>query len=296
MSRRNVKADNTFRYMCGIAWNMARKLQDSARSAAGGKPSATPGEAAIEPYERGRLDFARKLLDEMTQEERDYFLDQSDMSEWHDEGEPAQTEAELACDAVSYALNSARCNADWIIDRVETTLKALPDGIGDRVFGDLDALGKSACPLGRRAIQMSDALYRAEDLLNLPDARAHMDTLTEDERGEWLTFASAVYFRADLDPDRLITKAAQCSRAIKDGRYYPGMCSGRGEHIEACPKRSAFRVWLNEPDCCGGEHDGHLFCEGHLEVLMAGDYLTRSGEKLTVRDFASVSESDKVPF
>lgn len=84
MTRDRVNAESKFRYMCGIAWSKVSELQKAAQKAVRGDGAADSDDE--DAYDRGRRDFAKELLDEeMTAEERAYFLEMADTKTFLDE-------------------------------------------------------------------------------------------------------------------------------------------------------------------------------------------------------------------
>ena len=290
----------TFRYMCGIAWKKVTELQEGAQAiASGGTPRATTSRLADTSSESGRLNFAQELLEDVSQEERDYFLANADMTGYPDEGEPPQTESQLACSAVTYMLNSVRCEWDYLASKVEEVLRDLPDGIGERAFETHGkVIGAAADPYGRKTIRLTNALWRMADLLSLPAAQAYLDAMPAEQRAEWLEYATALYSRANLSVERQIARAADCARTIDDGQRYSGMCHGPGQHIPICPSRATRYVRFAEFDCCRDSdeaHEEHLLCERHLEWATSGK-LRGHGQSLTVLGHKPLLAEEAVPF
>jgi hypothetical protein len=298
MRRKKIVNDGKFRYMCGIAWGKVGDLRKMASGIVPGNAAAGEPETASDPYERGRLDFARELLKELSEGERAYFLDSADMSAWQDEDDDPQTEAQLACEAVSYALNSARSNADWLVTRVKETLRELPGNLGERCLAEADAISKFGDPISRAATEVSTALCALEDLIDLPADVAYMEGLPEEERAEWITFARALYRDVKMSDGRWTARAAGCARAVKAGNFYKAMCSASGEHIPDCPARGTHYAWIAGLKCCeqseAADHKGHLVCDKHLERLIDGTHIGRAGTPLTAVDFTEAKEA--VPF
>ena len=293
ITRRNVKDENKFRYMCGIAWNKVTEMQKAARTFAGRPPSvAADGAPVADPFAEGRLSFARELLDEISEEERTHFLKATDMTEWQDEDDEPQTESQHACEAVSSLLNSARCNVDWLIERLRRTLKSLPPEIGEACLAEMVEEAGIGDPLSRLAWQGVNALFALEDLIDLPSATAWADELPEAERLEWLEYARALYPDAHLSDQRLLTRAWECATVLADGRHYPNMCRAQGAHISDCPARGTHYALIAELECCGPDqaedHKGHLVCERHLEHLIDGTFLDRNGLTCNAVDFSVV--------
>lgn len=72
-----AKPEQTWRYMCGIAWRKVSELQEAARGIAAGDGEADPAQEdddrALEQW-FGRYRMACDLLDRLSQEEHDWYL------------------------------------------------------------------------------------------------------------------------------------------------------------------------------------------------------------------------------
>lgn len=301
MSRKNLKDESRFRYMCGIAWNKVKDLQKSARAITSG--SAPEGGAALEsdPYDEGRLGLANELLGEISEEEREFFLEASDMTPWQDEDDEPQSETQQACEAVGYALNSARSNLDWLTGQIKKTLEALPAEIGRSCLAEMDKKEDIRDPLSRTAAEAVNALWALEDLIDLPAATAWTYEVSDEERAEWLDYARVLWPRAELSAERWLVRAWHCAKVIAEGRYYTDMCRAGGAHIPDCPARGTHHVLIAELKCCGPDrdedHKGHLVCERHLEQLVDGTYVGRDGKGFSITDFTEVAApKETVPF
>ena len=292
MTRRNVKDENKFRYMCGVAWNKVGDMQKVARSIATGEAIGVGTEPESAPYEEGRLSLACELLDEISDEERAHFLEAADMTGWQDEDDEPQTESQHACEAVSSLLNSARCNVDWLVERIGKTFKGLPPEIGEPCLAEMGKDTGIGDPLSKLAWRGVNGLYALEDLIDLPVATAWAGELPEAERLEWLEYARALYPDAQFGDERWLTRAWECAQVIAGGRYYPDMCRARGTHISDCPARGTHHALIAEVECCtpnrAEDHKGHLVCERHLEQLMDGAFLDRNGRTCSATDFTEV--------
>ena len=231
MTRRKIQNENKFKYMCGIAWSKVTEIQKAAQAYAGRPPTvAGDSSAGGDPHAEGRFSLARELLAEVSDEERAYFLECADVNEWLNEDEQ-RTEAEEACEAISSALNSARCNLEWLVEKVRKTFKMLPPEIGEPCLADMKTSAGIGDPLSRMAHEAWGGLLALDDLIDLREATAWSVQLAEQERAEWLEYARALYADAELSDPRLLTRAWICSRVAAEGKYFPEMCSARGAHI-----------------------------------------------------------------
>jgi hypothetical protein len=161
----------------------------------------------------------------------------------------------------------------------------------------MDAETSISDPHGRLAQQGADALLALTDLIDFPAAAAYINALPEEERKEWMYYADALY-GGRLSPERLLVRAMDCAKAIKDGQVWDAMCIGPGEHIPRCPKKATRYLLFDGPDCCrsGGEgHDRHRFCEQHSESAIAGE-LNRDGGPVKVLSWTVIADSTEPPF
>ena len=165
---RKVQDENRFRYMCGVAWRKVGDMNKAARRIASGDAPADDEAGEADSFEDGRLSLARELLDEISEEERAHFLEIADMTGWQDEDDEPQTESQHACEAVSSLLNSARCNVDWLVERLEKTFKRLPPEIGKPCLAEMGEDTGISDPLSRLAWRGVNALFALEDLIDLP--------------------------------------------------------------------------------------------------------------------------------
>jgi len=301
MTRQKVQDENKFKYMCGIAWSKVTEMQKAASSfVSGGAELAGTAPASTDLFEQGRLSLARELLDELSEEERAHFLEIADMTEWQDEDDEPQTESQQACDAVSSLLNSARCNVDWLVERLGKTLERLPPEIGEPCRAEMAEDVTMHDPISRLAWRGVNALYALEDLIDLPAATAWTYDVSEEQLAEWHAYARALWPDARLGTERWLTRAWTCAKLVAEGGYYLAMCSAPGTHIPDCPVRGTHYAVIAELKCCGPDraedHKGHLVCECHLEQLMDGTYIGRGGRLLTITDFTEVSMPEAAPF
>lgn len=287
---------------CGPGSNeMVRWYVDRERQAvAAERAAAEAQEREAVAHERGRLEFARELLAGVTDEERDYYLKITDLSdyedEWTDGGDPPQTETEHACSAADSMLNGIRCDWDYLVRQVGESLRGLPGSIGERSIEFADRkLRKTGGPHCERTFWAVDALQVAEDLVNLPAAQEFLGTMPEEERQAWRTFARALYEQADLDQDRLTARAAHCAEINLDGGRWASMCTSKGDIIPVCTERSTHVARIAEVECCGPDgpedHKGHGVCDRHLAELVAGTYVGSTGKTRSTVEYAAINSS-----
>lgn len=301
MTQRKVQDENRFRYMCGVAWNKTREIQKSARSyASGGKPAAAnmavwdAQDREDAAYDQGRIDFADELLSDLGDAARKDYLDDADASEYRkEEGSEPQTKVEIYSEAASWAFSSLRGRANFLDDTLLRTLRGLPDGIGERIVNETRRdLYEDFGLLMSRGMFSGDLIVRLADEVRRPAAEAYLTAMPDEESAEWREFAIALNSPRRMSDTKLIVGAAMCAKVTAAGEYYPAMCESPGKHIQFCPTRGSFHVWINELKCCQQDgHEGHTACERHLAVLVDGHH-----PKYTVKDFAAIDDSTKVPF
>ena len=193
MSRKRVSPENTFRYMCGVAWNKVSKLQERAREiASGATPSPVPEEE--DRYEQGRADAAREVLAELRKTEQEQYLEWADDGGYGESiGEP-QTETERLMGAATDALSDKCCDLAELQYKLVETLDALPGDAGKRAMKaarQMLYVERGEGFQGR--IFLLDSLRHLEDELKLPEEATSLFALPEAESTQWLTYAAALY-------------------------------------------------------------------------------------------------------
>lgn len=300
MGRRNVAPENTFRYMCGIAWNKVTELQERAREIAGGDPARPAARPGARSYDQGRADAAREVLGELTETEREHYIEWADDGGYGEEhGEP-QTEADLLIGAATAALNDIHCDLHVLGHDLAQTLAELHGGVGQRAMRTARQLlyAERGADFGKQ-IFLQDSLRHLGDELKLPDALMYLFSLPDAERLGWLDYAAVLYQEHRISDAGKAVRAARCARVVASNRYFVAMCWGRGEQIAACPAVATYHVKFAEMKCCtaGAEdHPGHGFCEKHLEQLMDGSFTPPTGRTYTVTDYAEIPEDAGAPF
>jgi hypothetical protein len=245
--------------------------------------------------------LARRILDNYYPEEQQQFIEYE--RQWLEEGEPA-SDADLEDQAAQEAYYSESRDRR----RLEQTVERLllhhdQDDIRRHEAGALAHLTERAAereegyvpPPQRSSVVLAITVERFLDEL---DKGAFLSLPTQ-EQEEWLDYAVALHGPTAVDPQRgwtpeqKVTKAARIVRAISVGRYYPIMCRARGVVITACPRRAQHLVRLEQCGACrdDGYPDlhGHEYCEEHLQLIVAGEYITRVGETLVAVDYTDLA-------
>jgi hypothetical protein len=303
MSRQKVRAEDTWRYFCGIAWGKVRELQDAAKKSL--RPELNSDDEEYDPNEDprlipGRESLANELLAWFGMEEIEHFLQKGrDWYEEHEQPSEAQITIHAGLDSVTHS--------QWSV----THLAQAVDGLLELFTRDeVERAGAEARErLGDEFMARPWALRKARYLKELADrllvarGRAYLDTMRPEERAEWIDYAVAWYGPVspwdetrELSEDSKVRYAAHCARVIQEGRIFASMCLGAGEHIEACPSRAAFRVTFEELKCCTSDlpddqHPLHGLCHRHLEEAVENGFKPPVGDLLTVRDFTELSGS-----
>lgn len=304
MSQRKVRDDQKFRYMCGVAWKKLTELQNSARGLGGSAPAGTVALGGGE-YDRGRTDLAWEVLGELNETEREQYLDWADDGGYGDAHGSPQTEADKVTLATVSALNDIRCDLACLEQELVETLNGLPGDVGKEALKAARVLLYNELGEGfPRRLFFLDALRHLEDELRLSKAARQMSALSAEQRNEWLRYAATIYPTGRISDAGWVVRAAMCAELIEEGRIYSEMCRGPGEHIKACPERATYCVKVaecvrctTEPPEGAPEHNGHLFCERHLEQIVAGEYRAREGNLIAAVDFTAISApTELAPF
>jgi len=300
MSRRNVSADGTFRYMCGVAWKKVTQLQERARQIAVGEAGDPVDADENSPYDQGRIDAAEQVLAEMSGTEREYYIDCADDGGWGDANGDPQTDAERLTYAAAMACSDYRTDLHELEVNLVDTLHRLPGEIGQKAMRTARVLlYDHTGPEFTRRIFLIDSLRHLEDGLRFESADAYLSGLQDCQRSELLSFARALYGNVRVSEAGWIVRAAMCAEVISGGGRYHKMCGGKGETIDACPQVGTYSVRLAELECCRSgdpDHQGHPFCEGHLEELVDGTFVSPKGRTYAVTDYAQVQDDVWAPF
>lgn len=252
-----------------------------------------------EAFEAGRADAAQEILEELTDGEREKYIEWADDGGWGDaHGEP-QTEADRLVGAASTALNDICCDHRHLQQAVVKTLAGMPNGAGEEAMKTARSMlyDHSGADF-TRAHFINIALRNLDDELKYPDAAEYLDSLPEQEHAEWITFALAIYDRSYFTDKGMVVRAAQCAQAVAQGTMYAAMCCGRGQYIRACPEPATYYALLADVECCASgvtkDHPGHGVCEKHLEQLASGTFVSSRGK--TYRSISSAPIKEMVPF
>jgi hypothetical protein len=291
MSRVRVTPENTFRYMCGVAWNKVTELQEAARRIADG--DTADESPATDRYEQGQADLARRLLEDVPGDDVKAAIEAVDDRDYcRAHGEHVKTDAGILADAAEYVFSTYRFGAERLEERIFLSLLAIPDGAAERAYRV--ARTELYEHLGTdfdRSTFLIHALRHLEDELRFPQAQEYLQSLPGEAQAEWLAFTQALTTGRPPGPEALVVRAALHAQGVADPRHtYRDMCSASGTHIPMCPARGTYYVKLTELECCGpdglDDHEGHLVCEPHLERLIDGTYTGPGGKRYTVSDFA----------
>lgn len=305
MRRQKVQPEQTFRYMCGVAWKKVAELRDIAGSIAAGDPGAGKGPVVTETDSdeeelppvvvAGRASLAREMLGDLGPDEMNRLL-----AEARDEWE-AETDEEQAIGAIQIAWLEHRIGLNWMVATVCDMLMASQDeAITEaltrtrrRLF-DEEGPGFLKDRFAQAAVDEAIRVYEEND------ARAYLSWLSDDEQAEWAVYANAVYGAPGqpLSGYLGIVGPARCARAVKqNGVPLQGMCQAGGEHTERCPRKVTQALCLAECKECAGSVAGHehLLCEQHADKVEAGEVL-RNGKRLTVISRQPAEVEKAVPF
>lgn len=302
MGHRKVTPERTFRYMCGIAWNRVKELQDSARALAGGNPLPARTELP-DPFDEGRADAAGEILGELPDTEREQYVEWADDGGWGAaHGEP-QTNADRLVGAAGMAINDINSDFHHLQQILVKTLGDMPGREGERAMRTASrALYERFGADFSRMNFLNMALQHLDDELRYPEAETYLGSLPNEESAEWIAFALSLYDSSYLSDKGIAVRAARCARTVADGSMFTAMCCGAGQHIKACSQRATHYALLDGAECCSvgftDDHIGHQVCEPHLQQLMDGTFISAArGRTYAATDWHEISTADtEVPF
>jgi hypothetical protein len=281
--------DQTWRYMCGIAWKKVNELQGAAQAIAGtASPArADAGDVAGPALGNGAAALAREFLEICDEDEVERLLAEAR------EDRQAATEDEQAVEAAKTAWQESRYGLEWLVFSACDYLFAVPDELTKTAVRQARTELFDECGEGFSKEDFANRVLRiATSAHELRRAAEYLASLPADECAEWIAYANAAYGGKDghLAGRLAITLPAECAQSTRRRGNW-GMCGARGVNIPRCPSRATRYLRFNEFDCCQGaaeEHDQHPFCEEHSELALAGE-LRRGGEPVSVLSWTPVT-------
>ncbi|GAA1765933.1 HNH endonuclease [Streptomonospora arabica] len=294
--RGNVAPHNRFKYVCGVGWRKVEKLRERAEQIASAQKAPTQDEQdedededeGIPSVPTSVLEAAKELLDVLHDNEREIYLSEAG-AEYGDVSDTALHY--LAIDKAMDALTHQR----WKLEMALRDILALyPD---DEVDRQLEASRQKHLDLIGDLPSYADTLSQAALELTRHDrATAYLSRIPEAERGEWEAVART-YLGAETNDREVLVFAAEHAENNKriepDGQVYVlhGMCMARGDHGASCPFHAEHLAFV---DACGEDPcTGHEFCGRHLELLLAGEYISRHGGAVNVHDFTDLPDAGR---
>jgi len=170
MRNSKVAPDQTWRYMCGIAWRKVTELQEAARSLAG-KDNAADDEELNPEVIHGRAELARELLGDVDAEDIPRLYAEA-RENWQ-----AQTQDQIDIAAAHLAWTELRIDFAWLLCNVCDLLPLIPDEvIGYAVreararLHDERGPGFSRQDWANRAMSIAEARYTGADALSVDGA------------------------------------------------------------------------------------------------------------------------------
>lgn len=285
MAKSNIGLGTKFRYMCGIAWAKISEIEKHARSIFA---TEEDGEGHETPT------LKEEILPIIGQRAFEAALDT--VGDWYDDDD--RTGDQVEQDAIVSALDTIIFDR-WALGRtIENLLRAL-------------------VPVSEmwNAWEQAEADGQAEDhgkwrttAERLIDNRAdkHMESLTPEQREEWLRYAAAVHGSGwgsrNLTDEALARRAGIVAIQMQAGARFNGMCFFAGKHIDHCPNVGTIRIGAAGCTECGIEPSvpevGLLICDYHLERAIDVGIPDMAGHRVAVTDFIVLTPEpeDEVPF
>ena len=197
MSRRKIRDEDKFRYMCGAAWKMIGKLREAASKIAVGPPGSAAAPSASEDDEDLAAlavdGYSLHLLDLFSESERDEALC------WARDvrGEEPEDSIGQPAEIIYFAIRDLLRSRDSLFETLADLIKAVPGGpeILKREYEQSEESQR-----GPHGIA-TWAAYRLVDAFHEREADEWLATLADDERGECLR--KAAQHRDDKEIDWL---------------------------------------------------------------------------------------------
>ncbi|MFI2663716.1 HNH endonuclease [Micromonospora carbonacea] len=266
---RKVKADNIFNYVCGIAWNRVREIEQKAIN------SLSETKTEDDDSKLHAASFAGELLN---------FIGDHHGDEYYGEMmEIVQEDGDHSSEDL--AIETARLSVEKLsFDFLATEGVMLKS---EMLYWLLD-------PEHREPVDVESAeeiRARASHLITGAAnqlATQLLDTLTEEQRMCWLKCAASAGIQPGFSSFRF---AAQWYRSFTEISSVPARVCGlsTGEGL-ICGEPSDFIITVESCPLCPEECRGHRLCDAHATAAIDGKLASSGGTPLSV---ANVTEIDK---
>lgn len=283
MSKPRIKADDLFRYMCGIAWSRVTELQEAAQSLAD-SPDAALDAPKGSSVKVGRLHFARELLaDHADEGERERFIADA-RTIFVESSDAAPDEAEIVIDAAYTMVGTLAWSKSLLNAAIKDLLSLLPS----------DDVARCREAAEREAQRQLGEEPPEPELLLLTLTRwlrylRFFRTLPIDEQREWAERLAASRGRATDDVPEVDVAAYVGQGQEADSYHLPGMCVRGGVHGAMCPHESTYLVFIDACERCAQQMErpdcaGHPMCETHAAEMVDGFRDPGTGQPVQIRD------------
>lgn len=270
-----VKVGNKFRYMCGVAWNKVRDLQQvTARLV--GAPVDTPK----------AVDYSAHVeaLYELTLREIEHYgavakgvIERLRLDSFNEDA-LAGAIAEAEIEEFGRRIDLIKDYLDnYIDDGQRFHAQALQEwhAVDPTMTADSPEVWEVAADLAVK----DEALGQA--------AWSYFYELSANQKDSWFSYYRKAFPDQQLEAGPLRSAVSRVAYEFSQGLPLPtGMCVVvESNAIEVCFNRAGFLAAFTECPICPGTCTGdHAVCEHHVEIFMAGMRL-RNGKVLSVSDF-----------
>jgi Recombination endonuclease VII len=271
----------------------------ASQAATDARAAALAVQREAEAYEQGRRDCASLVLAEITDGDREKYIEWADDDGWNEaHGGQPQTEADRLAGAATTAMNDIYTDLYWLQDRIVGVLENLPGEVGAiALMTARSQLYDRRGPDFSRCLFANEALRQLTYAMCFRDAQDYLTALPDDHHQAWLEYAATVS-PDDDGPISLIVWAARHARKTAEGLILKKMCQGQGPVIAACPSLGSYLARFD--GCCPGRDEDHQhgLCEMHLEQAMSGTLVAHDGRPRVLVDYVAIPKPEKaeVPF
>lgn len=299
--------NDPWKYFCAVAWSKVRDLQEAAKSLLDRHDDDEEEDENYDPdldpkLAPGRESLAATILGTLAEGSADIEARIEWERVWLEDEAGNVPRSKLIVEAAQTAVGHASWDSYRLMTAVKDLLALHPrDEVREARLEAITNVRDGRAP--GEPERESLVVIETVRLFRLRRALAYLEAMPEEERGEWMVYASEWYGpvnpwdpSAELPADQNVLYAAKVARQIKEGRFYWHMCLGAGTHIPRCPSRATFRVFFNELGCCKGEGDQqehvlHGFCPRHLEEAVDNGWTAPNDRHLTIRDFEELDDA-----
>lgn len=267
---RKVRAENVFNYVCGVAWNRLREIEQEAAAALSGGAEESPKDSL------NHSQLANNLLnligEHLGDEYFGRFLD------------PLAEAGNLP--VVEIGAEAVHRSVQQLITDLEELQGVEAEAAGLYILLDPD-FQDNVDASESQSVQLASAIIReAERQLAL----RYLDSLSDEQQVCWLNCAQS-FGREPGWPS--IVFAAKWSRRYERNSETPARVCGlpAGEGL-ICPEPTAFKLTIDACRTCSEGCKGHELCNEHATAAVDGKFAGPDGAHISISAMSEIDQQN----